>query len=71
VASRTGVRSILVGDEEIRDARRLLWDRYRIVVEHGTAAALAALTTGAYKPEPGERLAVLLCGANTNPADLI
>ena len=62
--------SILVGDQAIVDARRQLWDDYRIAVEHGTAAAQAALTSGAYVPEPGERVVVLLCGANTNPADL-
>jgi threonine dehydratase len=47
-----------------------LWDEYRIVVEHGTAAAYAALLCGAYRPAAGERVAVLLCGANTDPSDL-
>ena len=70
VATRTGVRSVLVGDEDLIDARRRLWDEHRIVVEHGAAAAFAALTSGAYTPEPGERVAVLLCGANTDPSDL-
>ena len=62
--------SVLVADQAIVEARRQLWEDYRIVVEHGTAAAQAALTSGAYVPEPGERVVVLLCGANTNPADL-
>ncbi len=70
VATTAGVRSVLVTDQAIIDARRLLWDHYRIVVEHGTAAALAALTSGAYRPATGERVVVLLCGANTNPSDL-
>ena len=52
------------------DARRHLWDDYRIAVEHGTAAAQAALASGAYVPAAGERVVVLLCGANTNPTDL-
>lgn len=65
-----GVHSILVDDKAIVDARRRLWEDYRIVVEHGTAAAHAALTSGAYLPAPDERVVVLLCGANTNPADL-
>ncbi|GAA0432450.1 threonine dehydratase [Actinoplanes capillaceus] len=64
------VTSVLVGDDAIVDARRRLWDDYRIVVEHGTAAAYAALLTKTYQPEPGERVVVLLCGANTDPADL-
>lgn len=71
VATRTGVRSVLVTDGAIINARRLLWDHHRVVIEHGTAAALAALTSGAYRPAVGERLAILLCGANTNPADLV
>jgi len=65
-----GVTSVLVDDQAIVDARRQLWDDYRIVVEHGTAAAQAALTSGAYVPADGERVVVLLCGANTNPSDL-
>ncbi|GAA2562143.1 threonine/serine dehydratase [Winogradskya consettensis] len=62
--------SVLVEDQAIVDARRYLWDEYRLAVEHGTAAAQAALTSGAYEPEAGERVVVLLCGANTNPSDL-
>ncbi len=64
------IESILVTDDAIVEARRRLWDDHRIVVEHGTAAAQAALLSGAYRPEPGERVVVLLCGANTNPVDL-
>jgi threonine dehydratase len=70
VAKRTGVRSVLVTDEAIIAARRQLWDQHRVIVEHGTAAALAALICGAYRPANGERVAILLCGGNTNPADL-
>jgi threonine dehydratase len=70
VATRTGVHSVLVQDDDIIAARQYLWDRYRIAVEHGTAAAFAALTTGAYTPHAHERTVILLCGANTHPADL-
>lgn len=70
VARRAGVGSVLVDDADIVSARRLLWDSYRLAVEHGTAAALAALLTGAYQPREGERLAVVLCGANTDISDL-
>ncbi|MEV6527424.1 threonine/serine dehydratase [Longispora sp. NPDC051575] len=70
VVRRAGVQSLLVTDQAIIDARRTLWDHHRVVVEHGTAAALAALTTGAYVPGAGERIAVLLCGANTSLTDL-
>jgi threonine dehydratase len=62
--------SVLVSDEAIVEARQLLWQDWRIAVEHGGATALAALGSGSYRPEPGERVAVVLCGANTDPADL-
>ncbi|MEH1128308.1 threonine/serine dehydratase [Micromonospora sp. CPCC 206061] len=68
VAVRTGVRGVLVGDDDIVAARRALWDRYRVLVEHGTAAAYAALLTSAYTPAEGERVALVLCGANTDPS---
>jgi threonine dehydratase len=71
VALRTDVQSVLVEDGDLVRARQLLWDHRRIVVEHGAAAALAALTSGAYVPEGGERVVVVLCGANTDPADLV
>jgi threonine dehydratase len=70
VTMAAGVNSVLVDDQAIVDARRQLWEDYRIAVEHGTAAAMAALTSGAYVPAAGERVVVLLCGANTNAADL-
>jgi threonine dehydratase len=70
VAVRAGVRTVLVPDEEIVAARSLLWQEYRIIVEHGAAAAFAALHSGAYVPAEGERVAVILCGANTDPASV-
>jgi threonine dehydratase len=39
-----------------------------VLAEYGGAAALAALLTGAYLPEPGERVAAVVCGGNTDPA---
>jgi threonine dehydratase len=65
-----GVRSILVGDDAITEAREELWRDHRIAAEHAGAAALAALRSGAYVPEPGERIAVVICGANTDPSTL-
>jgi threonine dehydratase len=57
--------SVLVTDEAIVAAQRVIWDVLRVVVEPGGAAALAALLSGAYVPAPDERVGVLLCGANT------
>jgi threonine dehydratase len=64
------VQSVLVPDAEIVRARQALWDHRRLAVEHGTATALAGLMSGAYTPDDGEQVAIILCGANTNPSDL-
>jgi threonine dehydratase len=69
-AVECGVRSVVVSDDDIVSARQRLWDDYRIVVEHGAAAGFAAVTSGAYQPADGERVAIVLCGANTYPGDL-
>jgi len=58
-------RVVIVSDEDIRSAQKMLWDILRIVAEPGGAAALSALTSGRYTPEPGERVGVVICGANT------
>ncbi len=60
---------VLVPDAAIAAAQRLLWEALRIVAEPGGAAAMAALTAGCYRAAPGERVAVLLCGANTTAVD--
>jgi threonine dehydratase len=64
------VPSLLVGEEQIIAARRELWRDYRLAVEHGAATAYAALRAGVYRPEPDERVLVVVCGANTDPSDL-
>lgn len=64
------VESVVVSDDEIIAARRMLWERFRIVVEHGTATAVAAVAAGLVTPAPDSTLCVLLCGANTRPDDL-
>lgn len=61
--------AVLVPDAAIYDARQLLWDRLRLVVEPGGATALAALVSGVYVPAPDERIGVLLCGANTDAVE--
>jgi threonine dehydratase len=66
ICSKTVDHVALVTDEAIREAQRLLWRDGRIATEPGGAAALAALISGAYKPRTGERVGVLLCGANVD-----
>lgn len=65
-----GMTSVLVSDDAIAEAQRRLWQAHRILVEPAGATALAALTSGAYQPEPGERVAVLVCGGNIAPDPL-
>ena len=71
-AARQGdVRSVLVTDDQIVSARQLLWDDYRLAVEHAAGTALAGvLSPTGYQPSAGEKICVVLCGANTNPTDL-
>ena len=56
----------LVSDDAIRAAQRQLWRDFDVIAEPGGAAAYAALAGGAYTPAPGERVGVLLCGANAD-----
>jgi len=62
--------SVLVTDEAVRETQRTLWDELRIVAEPAGATGLAALRAGAYRPAPGERVATLICGANTDPGSV-
>jgi threonine dehydratase len=62
-------RVLLVSDEEIRAAQCLLWDRLRVVAEPGGAAALAGVLSARYHARPGERIAVVVCGGNTEAVD--
>ncbi|MEX0306114.1 MAG: threonine/serine dehydratase [Ruegeria sp.] len=65
-----GMTSVLVSDDAIAKAQQTLWQAHRILVEPAGAAALAALISGVYQPEPGERVAVLVCGGNIAPDPL-
>jgi threonine dehydratase len=60
-------RVVLVEDDAIHAAQRAYWDECRAIVEPGGAAALAALRSGAYRPEAGERVCVLASGGNCDP----
>jgi threonine dehydratase len=65
IAAAHVAASVLVTDDAIVAAQLALWSGLRVVAEPGGAAAFAALLSGRYVPAPGERVAVLLCGANT------
>ncbi|MDE4274803.1 threonine/serine dehydratase [Phaeobacter gallaeciensis] len=70
LAQARGVTSVTVPDEAITHAQHALWRERRILTEPAGATALAALMSGAYQPEPGERVAVLVCGGNIAPDPL-
>ncbi|HET6183423.1 MAG TPA: serine/threonine dehydratase [Acetobacteraceae bacterium] len=70
IAQRHVARAVLVSDDAIAGARRLLWERLRLLAEPGGATALAALLSGAFVPPPGARVGVLICGGNSNPSEM-
>jgi threonine dehydratase len=61
---------VLVTDEEIVDAQKKLWESVRVIAEPGGAAAFAALLSGRYKTQPGERVGIIVCGGNTDKVNL-
>ena len=67
LAKANDLHSVLVTDEAVADAQKRIWQNMRQLVEPAGAAALAALLSGAYVPAKGEKVAVLLCGANPAP----
>jgi threonine dehydratase len=65
--ARQAVESVvLVRDDDIARAQKWLWSELRVISEPGGATAFAALLSGAYTPSPGERLGIVVCGANTD-----
>lgn len=66
IAQQYVERVILVSDDAIRNAQRILWNDLRIVAEPSGAAAVAVLIEGLYKPTPDENVGVIICGGNTS-----
>lgn len=60
----------LLPDTAIREAQLWLWRELKLAVEPAAALGLAALRTGAVAVRPHERVALILCGANLDPASL-
>ncbi|MBP6015044.1 MAG: threonine/serine dehydratase [Alphaproteobacteria bacterium] len=65
IAQAHVARVVLVSDDDIRRAQRMLWSACRIVAEPGGSAAFAALLAGRYVAEPGERIGIVVSGGNT------
>jgi threonine dehydratase len=70
IARRFVSSVVLVTDSAIAQAQRRLWADVSVIAEPGGAAAFAAIASGAYRPEPDERVGVLVCGANADLAAL-
>jgi threonine dehydratase len=68
IARRFVSNVVLVADTAIVEAQRSLWADISVIAEPGGAAAFAAIASGAYRPEPGERVGVLICGSNADLA---
>ncbi|MDP1648016.1 MAG: pyridoxal-phosphate dependent enzyme, partial [Rubrivivax sp.] len=60
----------LLDDAAIRAAQQQLWRDLRLAVEPAAALPLAALASGTVRPARHERVALILCGANFDPATL-
>ena len=63
-------QALLVSDDAIRSAQSWMWREMKLAVEPAAALPLAALQTGVYKPRRGERICLIVCGANFDPASL-
>lgn len=69
IARRYVERVVLVTDDAIREAQESLWRVLRVVAEPGGAATFAALSSGQYRPRPGERVGLVVSGGNTKAVD--
>jgi threonine dehydratase len=70
ISQRHVAASHLLPEAAIADAQRRLWQVLRLAVEPAAALPLAALLCGAVQAAPHERVALVLCGANVDPASL-
>ncbi len=71
VAQRHPMSSLVLRDDDIVDAQRWLWQALKLAVEPAAALPLAALRSGAWQAQAGQRICLVLCGANVDPASLL
>lgn len=62
--------ALLLPDEAIRAAQLWLYKQMKLAVEPAAALGLAALQTGAYRPEADEKVCLVICGANLDLSTL-
>ncbi len=70
ITQRSVRDALLLPDDAIRAAQLWLWTEHKLAVEPAAALPLAALQTGAYVPLAGEKVCLIICGANVDPATL-
>jgi threonine dehydratase len=70
VTQRAVAAAHLLPEKVILDAQRRLWSELHLAVEPAAALPLAALACGAVQPAAHERVALVVCGANLDPAAL-
>jgi threonine dehydratase len=70
IAKRQVAASHLLADDAIRAAQRALWSELRLAVEPAAALPLAALATHTVDVRPDEKILLVICGANVDPATL-
>jgi threonine dehydratase len=66
IVRQTVERVVLVADDDMRAAARLLWLELGIAADLSGAAAMAAILAGKYVPASGERVCALVCGAGAD-----
>ncbi len=64
ICARLGVGVVLVSEDEIRAAFRMLYARAKLAVEPGAATGLAAVLAGRVE---GDRIVVVVSGGNVSP----
>jgi threonine dehydratase len=62
--------ALLLPDDAIRAAQQWLWREMKLAVEPAAALPLAALQTGTYRPATDEKVCLIVCGGNVDPATL-
>jgi threonine dehydratase len=70
ITQRFVPQALLLPDDAIRQAQLWLWKEMKLAVEPAAALPLAALQAGLYRPGPDERVALIVCGANVDPATI-
>ncbi|MCP4087238.1 MAG: pyridoxal-phosphate dependent enzyme [Actinomycetia bacterium] len=64
--SRWVDQSVVLSDDDVVAAQRWLWAELRVVAEPSGATGMAAVLAGQVAVEPGRRVGVIVCGANTD-----